>query len=131
MKEEDRLQMGRAKGPFAGTHPGFVDDTGRVCLPPEWRDALASTEIGMLLLSDGEDHRLVVYPCPGGITDVFLPEPHPAWGGLPPRGEYIHRVDPKGRFSLPGLFRERIVGAEVVAMGCQSHIVIRVTSCLQ
>lgn len=111
---------------FTGTETGFLDDQGRLVLPQMWREALAGREIGIFLLSDGEDeHRLVVYPCPDGMPSAFHPEPNPAWGDVPLHGEFQHRADLKGRIFTPCQFRERFTGKYVTVEGCQNHFVVR------
>jgi DNA-binding transcriptional regulator/RsmH inhibitor MraZ len=109
---------------FTSTHISAVDDLGRVLLPQVWREALAEREVGIILLSDGRDeHRLVVYPCPGGVSGTFPPAPTPAWGVLPPRGEFVHTVDCKGRFCTPTPLREHCQGKLLLLKGCQDHFV--------
>jgi len=110
---------------FTGTETGFLDDHCRLVLSQAWREALAGYEVGMILLANDESCRLVVYPCPSGMQGVFRPEPTPAWDNLPPRGEFLHRVDPIGRVCLPPQCHQHFVGKRVMVDGCHNHIVVR------
>jgi len=110
---------------FTGTETGFLDDHGRLVLPQVWRDAFAECKIAIILLSDGRDeHRLVVYPCPSGVPGTSRPAHTPDWGDLPPRGEFVHAVDAKGRFCTPAQFHKHCQGKQILLKGCQDHFVV-------
>ena len=110
---------------FSETHIAYVDDFGRVILPQEWREVLAEHEIGMILLSDGRDeHRLVVYLCPSRLRDSWRSAPTSAWGDLLAWGEFVHRVDSKGRFITPTQFREHCQSKLLLLKGCNDHFII-------
>lgn len=110
---------------FTENSAAIMDDDGRLVFPQKWREALAEHEISVLLLSDGSEFQLAVFPCPLSTLSPPLLEANPAWGDMFPFGVFSRHVDPKGRFTVPFLFQESCTGKQLSLVGCQTHLLVQ------